>query len=140
MTTERRNKILYWVFKVIGIFISCLFPIWAVCEKFPIWKSTYGDERSFGVGAIIILIVIAVIFRKTVFNFITDKFNLEHAPPMVVWLVLLVVSYILIYIGNFLQDLTTVLWMGLLGCAIGTALTFVAENYFRKKENNDVGN
>jgi hypothetical protein len=139
MTTETRNKILYWVCKVVGIFVSCLFPIWAVCEKFPIWEATYGSERSFGVGAIIILIVIAVVFRKTVFNFITDKFNLKHAPPLVVWLVLLIVSYVLIYIGNFLQDLTTVLWMGLLGCAIGTVLTFVAENYFGKKENNNVG-
>lgn len=140
MTTERKNKILYWVFKVLSIVASCLFPIWAVCEKFPVWKTQYGDERSFGVGAIIILIVLAVIFRKTVFNFIADKFNLEHAPPMVVWLVLLIVSYVLIYIGNFLQDLTTVFWMGLLGCAIGTVLTFVAENYFGKKEDNDVGN
>lgn len=137
MTTEKRNKILYWVFKVGAVAISCIFPIWAVLEKFPLWETTYGTERSVGTGAIIILIVLVVIFRKTVFEFISEKFNIKHAPPMVVWLVLLIVSYVLIYIGDFLRDLTTVLWMGLLGCAVGTALTFVAETYFKSKEDND---
>ena len=137
MTTEKRNKILYWVFKVAAIVVSCILPIWAVLEKFPMWEMNYGAERSVGVGAIIILIVLVVIFRKTVFEFIAEKFNIKHAPPMVVWLVLLIISYVLIYIGDFLRDLTTVLWMGLLGCAIGTGLAFVAENCFKKKEDND---
>jgi hypothetical protein len=136
--------------------VSCIFPIWAVCEKFPLWKSSYGTERSIGSGAIIILIVLLVIFRKTVFEFFAEKFNIRHAPPMVLWLVLLIISYVLLYIADFLRDLTTVLWMGLLGCAIGTVFSFVAENYFKykdnggdlsviaslfgKKETNDIGN
>lgn len=140
MTTEKRNKILYWAFKVAAIVASCLFPVWAVLEKFPMWEMSYGVERSVGAGAIIILIVLVVIFRKMVFEFIAEKVNIKHAPPMVVWLVLLIISYVLMYIGDFLKDLTTVLWMGLLGCAIGTGLAFVSENYFRKKEDNDVGN
>jgi hypothetical protein len=112
-----------------------------VCEKFPLWKTIYGTERSIGTGAIIILIVLVVVFRKTVVEFMVDKLNIKHAPPLVVWLVLLIISYILIYIGDFLGDLTTVLWMGLLGCSIGTGLSFVAENHFKIKEkNNDVGN
>lgn len=139
MTSERRNKLLYWAFKIVGIVLSCLFPIWAVCEKFPIWSVSYGTGRSVGVGAILILIVLLIIFRKSVFKFIADRFNLQHAPPLSVWLVLLIISYVLIYIGNFLKDLTTVLWMGMLGCAIGTFLTYIAENHFRKKEKNDDG-
>ena len=53
---------------------------------------------------------------------------------MVVWLVMLIVSYVLMYINQFIQDLTTVFWMGLIGCAIGTLITFIAENKFGKKE------
>ena len=139
MTSERRNKLLYWVFKIGGIVISCFFPIWAVCEKFPIWSESYDTGRSVGVGAILILTVLIIIFRKSVFKFITDRFNLKHAPPLFVWLVLLIISYVLIYIGNFLKDLTTVLWMGMLGCAIGTFPTYIAENHFGKKEKNDDG-
>ena len=137
MTVEKKRKIMYLTFKVFSVLVSCFFPIWAVCEKFPIWRDTYGDGRTLGVGAIIILAVVAIVFRKTVFNFLSDKLNLKHAPPIAIWLTLLIVSYILIYINNFMRDLTVVLWMGVVGCAIGTVLTFIAENFFANKENND---
>ena len=140
MTTEQKNKIFYLSFKIGGIFVSCLLPIWAICEKFPIWSMSYGTEKSVGVGAVLILTVLTIIFRKAVFKFLSDKLKLDHAPPLAVWLILLVISYVLIYIGNFLRDLTTVLWMGMLGCALGTMLTFVGENYFRKKDTNNDGN
>jgi hypothetical protein len=132
--TEKKRKTLYWVFKIIGIVVSCLLPIWAICEKFPLWKVEYGTDRTVGAGGILILIVMLVIFRKTVFNFINDRLKLKHAPPLVVWLVMLVIAYVLTYINNFIQDLTTVFWMGLIGCAIGTVLTFIAENSYGKKD------
>ena len=131
MTDKKRNKI-YWILKILGVAISCLFPIWTICEKFTVWKSGYGVGQSIGVGAILILIVVAIIFRKSVFQFISDKFKLQHSPPIFVWIVMLIVSYILIFIGDFMRDFTTVLWMGMIGCAIGTLITFIGENYFGK--------
>jgi hypothetical protein len=139
MTVEKKRKIFYLIFKVSSILVSCFFPIWAVCEKFPVWKTTYGEVRSLGVGAIIILIVIAIIFRKTVFNYLSEKFNLNHAPPIAIWLTMLIVSYILVFINDFIRDLTIVLWMGAIGCGIGTVLTYIAENYFGNKEKDGNG-
>lgn len=139
MTVEKKRKICYLIFKVSSILVSCFFPIWAICEKFPIWKNNYGEGRSFGVGAIIVMIVLAIVFRKSVFNFLSEKFKLKHAPPIAIWLTLLIVSYIIIFIGNFMRDLTVVLWMGALGCAFGTVLTFIAENYFGNKEKDGDG-
>ena len=136
MTDKKRNKV-YWVLKILGVVISCLFPVLAICEKFPVWKTVHGGGRSFGVGAILALIVVAIVFRKTVFQFITDKLNLKHAPPLMIWIVMLIVSYVLIYLGNFMLDLTTVLWMGVVGCTIGTILTFIGENFFGKKDKED---
>lgn len=136
MTDKKRNK-LYWLFKNGGVVISCLFPIWAICEKFPIWKTVHGTGRSLGVGAILILIVAMIIFRKSVFRFIEERIKLKYAPPLLFWGVMLIITYVLIFIGDFLRDLTTVFWMGLLGCAIGTVLTFIGENYFGKKEAKD---
>jgi hypothetical protein len=132
--TEKKRKTLYWVFKIIGIVVSCLLPIWAICEKFPLWTVEYGANKTVGAGGILVLIVMLVIFRKTVFNFMSDRLKLKHAPPLVVWLVMLVIAYVLTYINNFIQDLTTVFWMGLIGCAIGTVLTFIAENSYGKKD------
>lgn len=135
--TEKKRNILYWVFKIFGILISCAFPIWAICEKFPLWTVEHGTTHSVGVGIVLILIVMLIIFRRTVFNFIKDKLNLQYAPPLVVWLVLLIISYIIIYIGNFMQDMTTVLWMGFIGCAIGTLLTFISEKFKKKVSENE---
>ena len=135
--SEKKRKINYWVFKVLSVIVSCGLPIYAVWEHFPIWTVSHGQARSLGVGGIICLIVLVIIFRKAVFNFLRDKAKLNHAPPIVGWIVMLIISYILMYISNFIQDLTTVFWMGLVGCAIGTMLTYIAENKYGKKENNN---
>ena len=135
--TEKQRKTKYWIFKISSILISCGLPIYAICEHFPVWTESHGTARSVGAGGIICLIVIAIIFRKSVFEFIKDKMKLEHAPPMAVWLALIIVSYILIYINRFLHDLNTVFWMGLVGCAIGTGLTYIAENWYGKEEKAD---
>lgn len=125
--TEKKRKSLYWGLKLLAILVSCFLPILAICEKFPVWTATHGSTHSAGVGAVMIAIVILIVFRRTVFDFIRDKLDLKHAPKMMVWLVMLVVAYVMIYIGNFMSDLTTVLWMGFIGSAIGTFLTYLSE-------------
>lgn len=139
MKSARRRKAVYIILKILGVAISCFFPIWAICDKFPLWRQAHGDERSFGVGLILVLFVVVVIFRKSVLKYIEERLNLRHAPPIVIWFILLIISYVLIYIGNFLRDLTTVLWMGALGCAIGTVITYIGENFFGNKEDKDDG-
>ena len=136
MTDKHRNK-LYWLFKSLSILVSCAFPVWAVCEKFPLWKVQYGTDHSIGVGTILILFVIAIIARRSVFRFFQERLKLNHAPPLLIWFVLLIVAYLLVFIADFLMDLTTVLWMGIVGCSIGTVLTYIAENNFGKKDKND---
>ena len=131
--TERKRKILYWFFKRFGVFVACALPIWAICEKFPIWTENHDTGYSIGVGAILILIVLLVVFRRTIFDYIRDRINLKHAPPLAVWFVMLICSYIMVYLGSVMRDMTTVFWMGLIGCAIGNVLTYIAENRFAKK-------
>lgn len=135
--TERKSKILYWVLKIAGIVVSCALPIWAICERFPLWTEAHGASRSIGVGMILIAFVLLIIFRKTVFGFIQDKFKLEHAPPLVIWLVMLIISYILVYLGEVMRDMTTVFWMGFIGCAVGTVLTYFSERYGAKEVKSD---
>ena len=135
--SERKRKTFYLLFKVLSIIISCALPIWAICEKYPLWETVYGATHSIGVGGILALIVIIIVFRKAVFRFIKDKLKITHAPPLAVWLILIALSYILVFIGQFMYDMVIILWMGFIGCAIGTFLTFIAENKFGKKENED---
>ena len=130
--TERKRKALFWFLKVLSILVSCALPIWAICEKFPLWTETHGATRSVGVGVILIAIVLLIIFRKTVFDFIKDRLDLKHAPPLIVWLVMLVISYILVFLGEFMRDMTTVFWMGFIGCVIGTFITYLSERFKAK--------
>jgi hypothetical protein len=134
---ERKRNSLYWLFKILGIVISCALPIWAICEKFPLWTEIHGEGRTVGVGLIFALVVILIVIRRTVLNFIRDRFNLRHAPPLLVWLVFLVLAYVTIYIGNLMRDITTILWMGLVGCGIGTVSTYIAENRYGKEKKNE---
>jgi hypothetical protein len=80
-------------------------------------------------GIILIAFVLLVIFRKTVFDFVRDKLDLKHAPPLAIWIVMLLISYILVFIGEVMLDMTTVFWMGLIGCIIGTLLTYISERF-----------
>lgn len=134
MKSNRKRKALYWIFKVLSVIVSCAFPIWAILERYPLWIETEGKSQAIGVGSVLVVIVLLIIFRKTIVNFIRDRLKLHHAPPLVVWLALLIVSYVLIYISQFLQDLNAVLWMGFIGCGIGVILTLIAENAFGVKK------
>ena len=131
--TDTKRKRLYWLFKILGVVVSCTLPIWAIVEKYPIWNVTYGTSQSIGVGGILVMFVILIIFRKSVFNFMRDRLKLKHAPPLAVWLVMLILAYTLLYINRFINDMIIVFWMGFIGCAIGTLLTFIAENRFGKE-------
>lgn len=133
---SKNRKTFYWLFKSLGILVACLLPIWAILEKFPVWTYSYGRVRSMGVGGILILIVLFAVFRKTIFKFLEEKLKLKHAPPIVIWILMLIASYILIFIANFMRDLTTVFWMGLVGCAVGTVLTYIAESRFGEEKDN----
>ena len=97
--SDKKRKAFYWLFKISSVIVSCAFPMWAIWERFPIWTATHGKSHSIGVGGILILIVLLVIFRKSVFGFMRDRMKLKHAPPIVGVVILLLVTYILMYIN-----------------------------------------
>lgn len=126
--TEKKRKLWHWIFKVASIVTSCVFPLYAVYEHFPYWQYEHGAARSLGSGLIISAMILVVIFRKTVFAYLGEKFKGKNAPPVAIWIGLLIATYILIYINSFLLDLTNVLWMGLIGCVIGNGLNYIADH------------
>lgn len=132
--TEATRKKLYWAFKILSVMISCALPIWAVCEKFPLWETQHGTTHTVGVGVILIAIVLVVVFRRTVFQFIKDRLDIKHAPPLLVWLIFLIIAYIMIFVGDFMRDMTTILWMGFIGCCVGAVFTYISQKFEDKKE------
>lgn len=135
MTANNKRALLYWLFKVASVLVSVALPILAVLEKYPLWKEEHGVIRSVGSGGIMIIVVVLVVFRRTVFDFIRDHLSLKHAPPITVWIVMICVTHLLVFIGEVMRDMSIVFWMGLLGCAIGTILTYISERF--KETSND---
>ena len=135
--TAKQRKSRYWFFKILSILVACGMPISAVVEHFPLWTAKHGSVKSISAGGILCLVIVAIVFRTTVFNYLKEKLKLHNAPPLAVWLVLIIIAYVLIFISQFVRDLVTVLWMGFFGCVIGSGLTYVAENYYGNKEEGD---
>ena len=132
-----KNNAIYWLFKIVSVLVSCAFPVWAIYERFPVWVTVHGKTQSIGTGGILIFFVLLIICRKSVFGFIRERLRLRHAPPLLVWVILIALSYAILYVAVFLLDIINVFWMGFVGCLIGSVLTFIAENFLRvhkKKE------
>jgi hypothetical protein len=126
-----KYSIVYWALKILSVIVSCALPIWAIGERYPIWFTKHGVIRSVSVGGILTILVIIIIFRRAVFGFLRERLRLRHAPPLLIWLVLIAIIYSLIFVARFLSDIADVFWMGFIGCAVGTLLTFIAENFLR---------
>lgn len=137
MKLKTKRNLIYWLFKGGGMGISAALPLWVVLEKFPLWVDTHGVARSIGAGGIIGIIVVLVIFRKTVMGYLKEKFKLSHTPPMTIWIICLVITYGLMTLVKFLYDLSLVLWMGLIGSIVGTLLTLAGETLFGEEEKNE---
>ena len=137
MKTKPNRKLIYWLFKTASIVAASVLPLWGVLEKFPLWVEDYGTGRSLGVGGIIGIVVLLVVFRRTIFNFLKDKWKMRYAPPITIWIVMIVISYMLMFVSKFLYDITTVFWLGFIGSAIGAVFTFVGENFFGEEKKDE---
>lgn len=133
--SERKRKTLFWLFKLLGILVACAFPIWAILERFPLWVEEHGTGHTVSVGVILVCITLLIVFRNAVFEFIKDRFNLKHAPSLKAWFAILIVAYIFVFIGDFMRDLTTICWMGVIGALIGTFLTYISGKFSTKDVN-----
>jgi hypothetical protein len=133
---SKKRKLLYWLFKFTSVVISCAFPVWAVCNKFPLLTEG-GAKTTLGIGGVLAIVIVSSISRKTIFSFFKEKLNLVNAPPLVGWMVLLGMAYGFQYLTSFVAELITIFWMGFIGCCIGVALTFIAENIIRKDKDNE---
>lgn len=135
--SEKKRKFWHFLFKLIGFLTACGMPLYAIYEHFPIWTEHHGSTHSLGSGVIIAAIVLLVIFKSTVYSWLKEKLQGKHAPPIAIWITLLVICYMLIYINKFLIDLTVILWMGLVGCAIGNIFNYIADHKFTEEKEND---
>ena len=137
-------RVKYWILQIAAFLIAVIPPVWAVCEKLPIWKARYGTAQTFGFGLVILLVVLLVVFRKTLLllvkgwidvlvDRIKEKTGIVHIPPMLslvlTWAsaLLVVIALIPVVSGLYviLVDLKGIFMAGLVGAGLGWLLSLI---------------
>ncbi|MBE6693377.1 MAG: hypothetical protein E7589_01245 [Ruminococcaceae bacterium] len=114
--------------------VSAGCPIWVIIDKFPLWSKSEGVSVSIGGGAILVIAVAVITFRKVIFAWIKERLGLNTCPPVVFWLVGFFAMVGLGKITTIIDDLTTVCMAGLVGSGIGYFLVFAAGVIERRSE------
>ena len=136
MRTSKRLTT-YWILKVLSIVVACALPIWGILEQFPIWKTSNGTNRAVGAGMILIAAVILIVFRRAVFKFFSEKLKLTHAPPLMIWLCLILLTWCIMWLSSIMEDMMNIYILGFIGCLIGNVLTFIGEHLREDETEND---
>ena len=129
MKNRSKKKIKYLCVKGTGIVVSAAIPVIAILKKLPLWRAEAGVTGTVGIGAVMAGIVVLITFKKTVFNYLKEKTGMNHTPPLLLWVGLRIGSLVLNSVADILSDMRAVFVAGVAGCAIGTVLNLIAENF-----------
>ena len=59
-----KRKALIWLLRALAVVSMVGIPFSIIYYKFPLWKSQGGGTGAFGAGAIILLVILFITFRK----------------------------------------------------------------------------
>lgn len=121
--------------------VVCFFApvVWAICDKFPLWRSQGGGGLSIGSGAVIVCVVVFMTFKKYITAFAAEKLGTISAGVALVflWFGLSIALYAVARLATMLNDLSTVfLWAGI-GATAGVALQCWARSLKKRIKEND---
>ena len=131
--TKRRIKLVS--FRAAGASVAIGLPAWAILAKFPVWRTETGTLGMLGMGGIMIAVVALVTFKRTVLDFIKEKTGMKTSPPLAVWGVLLIASFILSAFAELLSDMRGIFIAGLVGSGVGTVLNIIGDRLSEKRDN-----
>ena len=110
--------------------VICFFApvVWAIWDKFPLWRSQGGGGLAIGSGVVIVCVVVYMTFKRYITAFASEKLGTISAGIALVflWFGLAIALYAVASLATMLNDLSTVfLWAGI-GATGGVALQFWA--------------
>jgi hypothetical protein len=111
--------------------VICFFApvVWAIYDKFPLWRSQGGGGLAIGSGVVIVCVVVYMTFKKYITAIAAEKLGTISAGVALVclWFGLSIALYALASLATMLNDLSTVfLWAGI-GATAGVSLQFWAK-------------
>jgi hypothetical protein len=121
--------------------VICFFApvVWAIYDKFPLWRAQGGGGLAIGSGVVIVCVVIFMTFKKYITAFAAEKLGTISAGIALVflWFGLAIALYAVASLATMLNDLSTVfLWAGI-GSTAGVALQCWARSLQKRIKEDD---
>lgn len=137
--TKNKRKALVWSLRVLAVAATVGLPFAVVCTKFPLWRTQGGRFGAVGTGAIILLIVIFVTFKRYIMAWAAEKLGALSAGVSLVllWSTAAIICLAIAAITTIVQDLATVFIFAAVGAAIGVGLFSVAKMISGDEEGRD---
>jgi hypothetical protein len=127
--TVRRIKAAIAVLYTLSVICFFAPVVWAIWDKFPLWRSQGGGGLAIGSGVVIVCVVVYMTFKKYITAIAAEKLGTLSAGVALVllWFGLAIALYAVASLATMLNDLSTVfLWAGI-GATAGVALQFWAK-------------
>ena len=117
----RKRKALAVFLRIISFAMFIVTPAVVISEKFPLWKQQGGSGTAIGSGAVILLAIAFITFRKYITAWVTEKLGTMSAGVSLafLWSALAIVCMLLAKITTILYDLSTVFTWSALGAVGG---------------------
>lgn len=141
----RKRKAFSVVLRVFSCLSYVVFPAGVVYTKFPLWKEQGGSGVAIGSGAIILLAIAFLTFKKHITAFAAEKLGTMSAGVslLLLWSTATLVCFLLARLTTILNDLSTVFLWSAIGAAAGlgfhgTAKLIVRDLKSKIKEDSNV--
>jgi hypothetical protein len=137
--TVRRTKAAITALYTLSVICFFAPVVWAIYDKFPLWRSQGGGILAIGSGALIIFVIIYMTFKKYITAFAAEKLGTISAGIALVflWFGLSIALYAVASLATMLNDLSTVfMWAGI-GATAGVAQQCWARYLKKRIKEND---
>ncbi len=131
-----KHKALALALRILAVIFTVGLPFAVVYSKFPLWRTQGGGWGAFGTGAIILIIIVFVTFRKYITAWATEKLGTLGAGVSLIflWTTLAIVCMVIAAITTIIQDLATVFIFAAIGAAVGVGLMALAKRICADEE------
>lgn len=136
---KNKHKAIAWALRILAVAATVGLPFAVVYTKFPLWRAQGGSFGAVGTGAIILLIVIFVTFKRYILAWAAEKLGTLSAGVSLVllWSTAAIICLAIAAITTIVQDLATVFIFAAIGAAIGVGLFSVAKMISGDEEGRD---
>lgn len=132
--TKRKAVAVFLRALAIALFLAL--PAAVISTKFPLWREQGGSGVAIGSGALLLIAIIFITFKKYITAFAAEKLGALSAGVSLVflWSAMTLVCILMAEIATIIDDLTTVFLWSAIGAAAGLSCQTIARRIEQPKQ------